>query len=636
MAISGFSSVSVVNGVQEITAANNLSSNATASDEQFLIYNSGAVRASGTAQIYFTRCHVYIHEVDPSPNLFWQIQYSSLSYNADSGGRSDLNSTKGINFEDSSIIFSPGGTALRAVFVGSMTNSLMTKKGSGTVLFYTQSGANLDNMHLQGVSWEVNGQPSSAANIKIENAGEGVVNFFLPRLDLTYLNLINTPTTARLGNPGSTVRLYLWNRVNADNTKILLQDGPNNFYYDGITASYAFVDRDAGTPVTSNVTVIAKSDISGSMTTLGTYSLDSNGHLVGTYDSQNETSGSNQTRDTYYLFENYSDVSQSTYSRPSGASYGLTAVNNQLEVRGYLYEPPVGFSAGDNVPFSDPQGALNPDGTVQTYQQFTLNNDLNITEQNILTVNILTVASYVNISTVQDAYDVQKALWYFTNDVALLGRQGQQLDLGATNVIFDSSLGTVGVSTSNTVSLKANSYSGGATATTGNVTTKNSTTLSGGTFNCDINYETNAGTTLTDVVCTGAIDFSNAGTYTLDGCSLSEVTNSSGGSIVLNIANGSTVTTNTGPNITLVSSTTLTLTGLQSNTEVRVYDAGTTTELAGVENSGTTFSANISASSVDIVVHSLGYEYQKIEGADTTTNLTLPIQQRVDRNYRNP
>ena len=81
---------------------------------------------------------------------------------------------------------------------------------------------------------------------------------------------------------------------------------------------------------------------------------------------------------------------------------------------------------------------------------------------------------------------------------------------------------------------------------------------------------------------------------------------------------------------------TLTLTGLQTNSEVRVYDAGTTTELAGVENSGTSFSANISASSVDIVIHALGYEYQKIEGADTSANLTLPIQQRVDRNYRNP
>ena len=82
--------------------------------------------------------------------------------------------------------------------------------------------------------------------------------------------------------------------------------------------------------------------------------------------------------------------------------------------------------------------------------------------------------------------------------------------------------------------------------------------------------------------------------------------------------------------------TTLTLTGLQTNTEVRVYGAGTTTELAGVENSSTTFTTTLEASSVDIVVHALGYEYQKIEGADTSADLTLPIQQRFDRNYRNP
>ena len=82
--------------------------------------------------------------------------------------------------------------------------------------------------------------------------------------------------------------------------------------------------------------------------------------------------------------------------------------------------------------------------------------------------------------------------------------------------------------------------------------------------------------------------------------------------------------------------TTLTLTGLQPNSEVRVFNAGTTTEIAGVENSGTSFTANISSASVDIVVHSLGFEYQKISGADTSSNLTLPIQQRVDRNYSNP
>ena len=115
-------------------------------------------------------------------------------------------------------------------------------------------------------------------------------------------------------------------------------------------------------------------------------------------------------------------------------------------------------------------------------------------------------------------------------------------------------------------------------------------------------------------------------TYTGDITTTGTITLSNGG-LIIGTATDSTGTTTV---------TTLTLTGLQTNSEVRVYDAGTTTEIAGVENSSTSFSANIEASSVDIVIHSLGYEYQKIEGADTSVNLTLPIQQRVDRNYNNP
>ena len=98
---------------------------------------------------------------------------------------------------------------------------------------------------------------------------------------------------------------------------------------------------------------------------------------------------------------------------------------------------------------------------------------------------------------------------------------------------------------------------------------------------------------------------------------------------------GTTIITG-GGTLNILNNTTLTLTGLQANSEVRVYTAGTITEIAGVENSGTTFVDNtIAVDSVDIVIHNVAYEYQKIEAADTSSNLTLPIQQRFDRNYSN-
>jgi hypothetical protein len=82
---------------------------------------------------------------------------------------------------------------------------------------------------------------------------------------------------------------------------------------------------------------------------------------------------------------------------------------------------------------------------------------------------------------------------------------------------------------------------------------------------------------------------------------------------------------------------TLTLTGLKNNTEVRVYEAGTNTEIAGEESvTSGQFSASIPVASVDIVIHALGWLNQRLEAVNTNAgDVTLPIQQRVDRQYAN-
>jgi len=80
---------------------------------------------------------------------------------------------------------------------------------------------------------------------------------------------------------------------------------------------------------------------------------------------------------------------------------------------------------------------------------------------------------------------------------------------------------------------------------------------------------------------------------------------------------------------------TLTLTGLKPNSEVRIYDSDTTNELGGVENSTSTFSVAISASSVDFVIFNTDYKPIRTVGVNTTSNSTLPIQQIFDRNYSN-
>ncbi len=82
--------------------------------------------------------------------------------------------------------------------------------------------------------------------------------------------------------------------------------------------------------------------------------------------------------------------------------------------------------------------------------------------------------------------------------------------------------------------------------------------------------------------------------------------------------------------------TQLSLTGLKTNSEVRVYQAGTATEVDGIENSGTTFSTTTTESSIDLVIFNTQYQPVRTLAIDTTVNVTLPIQQIFDRNYTNP
>jgi len=84
----------------------------------------------------------------------------------------------------------------------------------------------------------------------------------------------------------------------------------------------------------------------------------------------------------------------------------------------------------------------------------------------------------------------------------------------------------------------------------------------------------------------------------------------------------------------------VTLSGLKPNTEVRVYedDAGDNgAYVAGVENSGTSFSFNVLENrTINIMINNLGYLPADIWQFDTgTTNSFVPVSQFIDRQYFN-
>ena len=84
---------------------------------------------------------------------------------------------------------------------------------------------------------------------------------------------------------------------------------------------------------------------------------------------------------------------------------------------------------------------------------------------------------------------------------------------------------------------------------------------------------------------------------------------------------------------------TLTLTDLKPDTEVRVFEAGGPLELAGAELATGTFVYDFDASTagqVDIVIHALGHQNLIVENVDLSSgDVTLPIQQQIDRQYAN-
>lgn len=85
----------------------------------------------------------------------------------------------------------------------------------------------------------------------------------------------------------------------------------------------------------------------------------------------------------------------------------------------------------------------------------------------------------------------------------------------------------------------------------------------------------------------------------------------------------------------------LSITGLKVNSEVRVFDANTTTEVAGSEDidSGTftwEFDPSEHPSGVDISIISLGYQNTRITGVTLPlADVTIPVQQQIDRQYAN-
>lgn len=188
----------------------------------------------------------------------------------------------------------------------------------------------------------------------------------------------------------------------------------------------------------------------------------------------------------------------------------------------------------------------------------------------------------------------------------------------------------------------------------GNVT-QNGSTITSSLF-ANTTIVSNNPSLITDSELTGnntkhGIELTTPGTYTLDavqfsgfganGTTSAAIYNNSGGAITLNITGGGSIPTvrnGTGASTSVVASANLTITGLKADSEVRAYvgtNPATSTEIAGVESSGTSFNFSQSVGGQDGYIHILHVNYQPIYLPITysTTDVSIPVQQITDRQY---
>jgi hypothetical protein len=154
-----------------------------------------------------------------------------------------------------------------------------------------------------------------------------------------------------------------------------------------------------------------------------------------------------------------------------------------------------------------------------------------------------------------------------------------------------------------------------------------------------------------------AIEVTTNGTYTFtghtytgyastNGQSNSTIYNNSTGNVTINVVGGDVPTVRNGASATttITASVNVTLTGMQDNSEVRVFLQDTTTVVDGIENAiggspgdrSFTFSTAASTA-LDIRIINKTYEYLLIQYTTTgDASQSIPVQQSFDRTYENP
>lgn len=553
MAISGITTTAN-NGVERITNTQTITGTGSATGECLVLDNSASyLECTGTGVVSLEDCAIILDADVGTGN----DATSPLNY----GGRT----VTGTTFElDYCHVIAGPFTARRNIQVTDLRNvNIIEQDGTGEMFVYTRGGGDIINVYLKGINvWEVYGPPANLANVRVDGPDSGYLNWEAGRLDFFNFAVANIGIShIWVGSGASDNHCYHWNNDSSFDNQLLYFAAANNEYHEGFTSCWKFIDQLTGSSV-EDVKVLLRDDYSGSMTLLGTYTTNSSGLMVGTWDSQNRSTGSSIVRDVLFMqtiWTDYVDTGNpgsGTYPIASidagnGArqeNYDLAVVTNEIEVRSYLHQAPTGHEEGDDFVPTAEIGKRDTDGSVLTYQNFVLLPDAGITQ-----TTQATVAAYTTLETLDKLYDRIKSEWYDNNSYPLPVFVGVAIDLGAVDLIVDGNASSAYAFSAGDITISTNTGSlnlGIGTTikeitTTGTVTVQDSATINGIVINGDVVLTSEVD--LSNLTINGDLNINISGVDAVLAFSNVTVTGSvnndnSSNTLIINLTNGSSLT----------------------------------------------------------------------------------------------
>jgi hypothetical protein len=497
-ATSGFTGANTgrTNGVFFIGDALLLGANQKIESEAVVIQGSGAIRANDSIagnEVIIKNCSIFIDGVD-SP-------YSTLTATLSHAGASEKRSGQSnadLTFDGCVIIKreSAGSGARRHYFISNLYDTRVVCENNPTLFLSTEPSAKIKNLLLKNCSgFQPAGAFAYATGLTLD-ATELLYSDF-GRLEIVGFETVNPGVTPikMAGGVGILNYLYLWNKgVSINNTKYYIVNPGEyvngayrgSYIIEGYSVSWKFVDT-TSLPV-SGVKVCLYDNIdnihayNGTLGKRAEYITNSAGKLVGTWDSRLRTTGSSQVRDTLFLLSLRTNTNGSTYSVSNGKPYSLDAVQNQIAVKSYLHAAS-SFQQGTNYANTAKVGAINETYSASIFENFYLNLDASISEQNKSVVD-----AYTELGNPLKLYDRAKAAWYDNESYPLLTRNGNAIDAGSYNVTLDATAAAVYAfnAATSTITIKA-SYFVGNIEGTGTFTLLNGAEILG-TFGSTVVY----------------------------------------------------------------------------------------------------------------------------------------------------